>query len=133
MMQWGSTMRRVLAVTLFAAAAGGMPGAASAQDTKIKFQLDWRFEGPSALFLLTKAKGYFAQEKLDVEIDAGSGSGAPGGPSVCVYYLGAAPMISGLTCMRGGGGSGGGGGRSGTLGDAPNGATGLSEDVRAGM
>jgi NitT/TauT family transport system substrate-binding protein len=74
-MQWGSTMRRVLAATLFAAAAGGMPGAASAQDTKIKFQLDWRFEGPSALFLLTKAKGYFAQEKLDVEIDAGSGSG----------------------------------------------------------
>ena len=42
---------------------------------KIKFQLDWRFEGPSALFLLTKAKGYFAQEKLDVKIDAGSGSG----------------------------------------------------------
>ena len=75
MMQWGSTMRRVLAATLFAVAAGGMPGAASAQDTKIKFQLDWRFEGPSALFLLTKAKGYFAQEKLDVEIDAGSGSG----------------------------------------------------------
>ena len=75
MMHWGSTMRRVLAATLFAAAAGGMPGAASAQDTKIKFQLDWRFEGPSALFLLTKAKGYFAQEKLDVEIDAGSGSG----------------------------------------------------------
>ena len=57
------------------AIAGAMPGAASAQDTKIKFQLDWRFEGPSALFLLTKAKGYFAQEKLDVEIDAGSGSG----------------------------------------------------------
>ena len=49
--------------------------AAVAQDTKIKFQLDWRFEGPSALFLLTKAKGYFAQEKLDVEIDAGNGSG----------------------------------------------------------
>ncbi len=43
--------------------------------TKIKFQLDWRFEGPSALFLVAKAKGYFAQEKLDVTIDAGSGSG----------------------------------------------------------
>jgi len=75
MMKGGSTMRRVLAAALFAFAAGGMPGAASAQDTKIKFQLDWRFEGPSSLFLLTKAKGYFAQEKLDVEIDAGSGSG----------------------------------------------------------
>ena len=49
--------------------------AAFAQDTKIQFQLDWRFEGPSALFLLAKAKGYFAQEKLDVTIDAGNGSG----------------------------------------------------------
>ena len=47
---------------------------ALAQDTKIKFQLDWRFEGPSAFFLVAKSKGYFAQEKLDVTIDAGSGS-----------------------------------------------------------
>jgi NitT/TauT family transport system substrate-binding protein len=48
---------------------------AFAQETKIKFQLDWRFEGPAALFLLAKSKGYFAQEKLDVTIDSGSGSG----------------------------------------------------------
>ncbi|XGA69666.1 ABC transporter substrate-binding protein [Duganella sp. BuS-21] len=48
---------------------------AMAQDTKIKFQLDWRFEGPSAFFLVAKSKGYFAAEKLDVSIDAGSGSG----------------------------------------------------------
>jgi NitT/TauT family transport system substrate-binding protein len=41
---------------------------------KIKFQLDWRFEGPSAFFLVAKSKGYFAAEKLDVTIDAGSGS-----------------------------------------------------------
>lgn len=41
---------------------------------KIKFTLDWRFEGPSAPFLLAKAKGYFAAEGLDVEIDSGSGS-----------------------------------------------------------
>jgi NitT/TauT family transport system substrate-binding protein len=38
-------------------------------------QLDWRFEGPAALFLLAKAKGCFAAEKLDVTIDAGNGSG----------------------------------------------------------
>ena len=48
---------------------------AFAQETKIKFQLDWRFEGPSALFLVAKSKGYFEQEKLDVTIDAGNGSG----------------------------------------------------------
>jgi len=47
---------------------------AMAQDTKIKFQLDWRFEGPAALFLVAKSRGYFAQEKLDVTIDAGNGS-----------------------------------------------------------
>ncbi len=47
---------------------------ALAQETKIKFQLDWRFEGPAALFLVAKSKGYFAQEKLDVTIDAGNGS-----------------------------------------------------------
>jgi NitT/TauT family transport system substrate-binding protein len=48
---------------------------AQAQETKIKFQLDWRFEGPAALFLAAKAKGYFQAEKLDVTIDAGNGSG----------------------------------------------------------
>ena len=49
---------------------------AAAQDTKIKFTLDWRFEGPSALFLAAASKGYFKQEKLDVTIDSGVGSGA---------------------------------------------------------
>ncbi|MFW9615064.1 ABC transporter substrate-binding protein [Aquabacterium sp.] len=44
-------------------------------ETPIKFQLDWRFEGPSALFLQPVAKGYFKQAGLDVSVDAGSGSG----------------------------------------------------------
>ena len=48
---------------------------AFAQTTPIKFQLDWRFEGPSALFLTPAAKGYFKDAKLDVTIDAGNGSG----------------------------------------------------------
>ena len=50
-------------------------GSAMAQSTPIKFQLDWRFEGPSALFLTPAAKGYFKDAKLDVTIDAGNGSG----------------------------------------------------------
>ncbi len=47
-----------------------------AQTTPIKFQLDWRFEGPAALFLQPVAKGYFKQAGLDVQVDAGTGSGA---------------------------------------------------------
>lgn len=48
---------------------------AQAQVTPIKFQLDWRFEGPAALFLTPAAKGYFKEAKLDVSVDAGNGSG----------------------------------------------------------
>ena len=50
-------------------------GAAFAQTTPIKFQLDWRFEGPAALFLTPAAKGYFKTAGLDVTIDSGNGSG----------------------------------------------------------
>jgi len=70
-------------------------GLAQAQSTPIKFQLDWRFEGPSALFLLPAAKGYFSNEKLDVSIDAGNGSGGAV-PRVAsgAYDLGFADMAA---------------------------------------
>ena len=48
---------------------------AQAQETSVKFQLDWRFEGPAALFLASQAKGYYKAAGLDVTIDAGNGSG----------------------------------------------------------
>jgi len=63
--------RRLL---LSAAALLALPLSALAQ-TAIKFQLDWRFEGPAALFLASTAKGYYKDAKLDVTIDAGNGSG----------------------------------------------------------
>jgi NitT/TauT family transport system substrate-binding protein len=66
--------RSFLAATTFVLASLST-GWASAQNTSIKFQLDWRFEGPSALFLTPAAKGYFKAAKLDVSIDAGNGSG----------------------------------------------------------
>jgi NitT/TauT family transport system substrate-binding protein len=55
--------------------AAGLAGPAHAQSTPIKFQLDWRFEGPAALFLTPAAKGFFKQAGLDVTIDVGNGSG----------------------------------------------------------
>ena len=67
--------RTFLQATAALALAGSF-GVAHAQNTPIKFLLDWRFEGPSALFLQPAAKGYFKQAGLDVSIDAGNGSGA---------------------------------------------------------
>jgi NitT/TauT family transport system substrate-binding protein len=61
------------AATLALGAAFTLP--AQAQTTPIKFQLDWRFEGPAALFLTPVAKGYFKDARLDVTVDAGNGSG----------------------------------------------------------
>lgn len=66
--------RRLLGAAAAILLIAGMP-AAHAQETSVKFQLDWRFEGPSALFLWPAAKGYFKAEKLNVSIDAGNGSG----------------------------------------------------------
>ncbi|MEY4755086.1 MAG: hypothetical protein RJA44_2761 [Pseudomonadota bacterium] len=65
--------RALLSLAAVGALLSALP--AQAQDTAIKFQLDWRFEGPAALFLMPAAKGYFGAEKLNVTIDAGNGSG----------------------------------------------------------
>ena len=63
-------MKAIAGLTLAALAAT----AAAQQPTHIRFQLDWRFEGPAALFLLPAAKGYFKQERPRRDLDAGNGS-----------------------------------------------------------
>ena len=71
--------RLILSLATAAALVGALPAALTAAhaqaETAVKFQLDWRFEGPSAFFLLPVAKGLFKAEKLNVTVDAGNGSG----------------------------------------------------------
>jgi NitT/TauT family transport system substrate-binding protein len=50
--------------------------AAQAQ-TPVKFSLDFKFEGPSAPFLIGLDKGYYKAEGLDVTIDSAAGSLEP--------------------------------------------------------
>ena len=66
------TRRTLAAAALLAALLAVLPAAAQ---TPIKFQLDWRFEGPAALFLASDVKGHYKAAGLNVTIDAGNGSG----------------------------------------------------------
>lgn len=73
-----SNTRRWLAAGAILAACtlSALPVVASAQ-TKIKFVLNWKYQGPQAWFFIAQDKGYFKAEGLDVEIDQGEGSAAP--------------------------------------------------------
>jgi len=69
--------RRALAAGLLAAgllSADQFCGAAAAAETPIKFSLDFRFEGPSAPFLVPLDKGYYKNEGVNLTIEAATGS-----------------------------------------------------------
>ena len=67
---------------------------AHAQATPLKFQLDWRFEGPAALFVHPEQKGYFKEVGLDVNVEAASGAGAIQRVASGTYDLGFADLAA---------------------------------------
>jgi NitT/TauT family transport system substrate-binding protein len=69
-----SASLRIWAGFLLAAA---LATGATAAETAIKFALDFKFEGPSAPFLLPLDKGYYKAEGLNVTIDQAAGSLEP--------------------------------------------------------
>ena len=59
---------------LASALALAMVGTAFAENLKIPFALDWKFEGPAAPYFLAIDNGYFSDSELEVTIEAGNGS-----------------------------------------------------------
>ncbi len=87
----GNTFR-TLALAL--AAVFGLASLAVA-GTPVKFTLDWKFEGPSAPYLIADAKGWFKEAGLDVTIDSGNGSsGAVNRVATGAYDIGFADINS---------------------------------------
>lgn len=67
--------RRFSLLALAGAIALAAPVGAQAQ-TKLKFVLNWKYQGPQGWFFLAEDKGYFKAEGLEVQIDQGDGSAA---------------------------------------------------------
>ncbi|MBX9844161.1 MAG: ABC transporter substrate-binding protein [Xanthobacteraceae bacterium] len=74
---FNNVWRRHFGLALAAALGAALAAGPAAAQQAIKFSLDFKFEGPSAPFLVAIDKGYFKAEGLDVTIDSAAGSLEP--------------------------------------------------------
>lgn len=65
---------RTLAAALVAICA--FANSSAHAETKIRFILDWKYQGQMGMYFLAADRGYFKQEGLDVSFDQGEGAGA---------------------------------------------------------
>jgi NitT/TauT family transport system substrate-binding protein len=42
--------------------------------TRVRYSLDWRFEGQLSFYMMAVSKGYFEKEGIDLKLDSGAGS-----------------------------------------------------------
>jgi NitT/TauT family transport system substrate-binding protein len=70
-----ASLRLLVCVVCFGFVAPFIPTQAQAQ-TKLKFVLNWKYQGPQGWFFLAEDRGYFKNEGIDIVIDQGNGSGA---------------------------------------------------------
>ena len=73
-MTWEGMMAKMFlrAAMMAAGVIVGLSGADA--QTKVKFTLDWKFEGPATPYFVALDKGYYKDEGLEVTIDPGNGS-----------------------------------------------------------
>jgi NitT/TauT family transport system substrate-binding protein len=89
------TRRRALQGAAALAASAALPARAQAARPRIRFVLDWRFEGPASLVLLGQLRKYYEQEGLDVSVDTGPGSaGTVARVASGAYDMGAADVAA---------------------------------------
>lgn len=69
------TMGQAAGMIVLAAVALAWAPAAEAQQVDVRFRLDWFPKGVHALFWTAKAKGFYDEQKLNVTIVPGDGSG----------------------------------------------------------
>lgn len=90
--------RTVLASAAAMGAAAAFPTPALTQTlTRVRFMMDWAWQGPQAFAALARDKGYFREEGVDIVLDRGRGSGVVpvelAGGNYQMGYADLSPMV----------------------------------------